>query len=162
MHDRSVFDIRLTTPAGLLLAVAVWILNQRRPVTSTVSVGDFDVGGLMSTTSQWFVWTPSIPMNGPETTFKGVTYGSDDSTPSMHLPDAAVRTIGLRTMAVQIDYWLVCLTFLLATVSTSRRRWPGRADIQMRETSAEKNPGLESGYTAFGPSVDMHKRGTAG
>ena len=162
MHDRSVFDIRLTTPAGLLLAVAVWILTQRRPVTSTVSVGDLDVGGLMSTTSQWFVWTPSIPMNGPETTVKNVTYGSDDSTPAMHLPGAALWTIGLRTMAVQIDYWLVCLTFLLATVSTSRRRRPGRADIQMRETSAEKNPELESGYTALGPSIDMHKLGTAG
>jgi len=49
--------------------------------------------------------------------------------PVVQVPSIKIWRHGLQSAAIQIDHWLVCLTFLIATVATSWR-WKKFASVQ--------------------------------
>lgn len=123
------FLLRLMSRAGFSVMVLLWIASQWRVISFDWTKGGVQLLGMSRTEAFAVEWRtsanaptypyPVIPFNGPTITLDtfGITcWGS------------------LTDGAIQMDYWLLCLLFLLATIATE---WHRRRQARLQEPSAE-------------------------
>jgi len=128
----TIFILRMMARAGLSMAAIVWVVGACKPINTRVSIGTERVFAATNSvefsvmydrrTAINYHWIP-LTVLGPSTQMK----------PYIDLLWLKAWERGSRLSVnyvyVTVDHWLLCLTFLVATVATSWR-WKKPAPVQ--------------------------------
>lgn len=135
MKDWMHFALQFLARAGLLVAVCAWVFSQSP--SGRVRRIDLHLGpttltaGTSSSVVAFFVHPPDYT-----TYFQIPEPGDDTMEPQVRILGLRVWIEGIQFIFVAIEHWLLCLTFLIATIATSilwRKPAPESAEPEQTE-----------------------------
>jgi hypothetical protein len=123
MRYWTLFTLRMMACAGLSVALILWVAGQWGPTHGGAAIGVAHVHLGTNKLANAVIWVPV-----------GRSHAFDKSVPDvlhlLHKQAADFNILGImfryrdmtRRGFVRVDHWLICLSFFIATVATSRRR----------------------------------------
>ena len=135
----ALFTMRMVARAGLATAVILWVVGQWTPRNGSIISSVFSV---VVETNETQVGLICYEGSG------AIYHGMLGAFPGDGRPEEETITVGLVTfsrgtdrISIGIDHWLLCLTFLIATVATSVRwkRTGRKKDIPQLDSSATEH-----------------------
>ena len=122
------FLMQMMARAGLAVAVTVWLISQMAPANCEVTLGAVNIRSETNETKTGLFWVPKelAPVFDAE---KITVLSFDDGTsePDLHVFGISMWDVERESGYVLVEHWSACLTFLVATLVTSRR-WKPRDD----------------------------------